>query len=270
MNIIELALGLALSTAGGTAAAQTMGAAQAQARPAPKAAPIFRAAARPGIQWVTIPGGTFAMGDDEAGARAQPRHRVAVKTFQMAKTLVTVEQYGACVDAGACTAAGTGGFCNWSVPEKYPVNCVGWEQAKTFAEWAGARLPTEAEWEYAARGGGLEQRYPWGDEAPTCERVVSKGCGLGTAPVCSTPAGNTKQGLCDMAGNVWEWVEDWYHDSYKGAPSDGSAWEIPAGSYRVLRGGSFFFDGAEYLRAGGRGFGDPGHRRGDFGFRLAK
>jgi formylglycine-generating enzyme required for sulfatase activity len=234
----------------------------------PEAAPLRRAA-NPEIEWVTIPGGSFVMGAPDAGANALPRHDVTIKTFQMTKTLVTVEQYGACVEAGACTPAGTGGYCNWSVPQQYPVNCVVWEQAKKFAAWAGARLPTEAEWEFAARDGGKDQTYPWGEGAPTCERAVLKDCGSGTAPVCSTPLGNTKQGLCDMAGNVWEWVEDSYHETYQGAPSDGSAWTAPASAYRVLRGGSFFYDGAK-LKAAGRGFGDPDYRRGDFGFRLAR
>ena len=201
------------------------------------------------IEWVSIPGGSFLMGsgaDDEA-----PVHDVAIKPFQMAKTLATVEQYKACVDAGACTPPVTGGYCNWGVAgrENHPINCVDWGQAQAFSSWAGGRIPSEAEWEYAARSAGKDWKYPWGNDTATCETAVISGCtGGGTAPVCSKPLGNTQQGLCDMAGNVWEWVQDWYHDSYNGAPTDGGVWESPAGSARVVRGGSWYLD-ASYARA---------------------
>ncbi|HQC44116.1 MAG TPA: formylglycine-generating enzyme family protein, partial [Myxococcota bacterium] len=88
-------------------------------------------------------------------------------------------------------------------------------------------------------------------------------------PVCSKPSGNTTHGLCDMAGNVWEWVQDWYHDSYDGAPTDGSAWETPTGSFRVDRGGSWY-DGARYVRAANRSGDVPRNRGGNLGFRLAR
>jgi len=96
------------------------------------------------------------------------------------------------------------------------------------------------------------------------------GCGRGsTWPVCSKPNGNTTQGLCDMAGNVWEWVQDWWHNSYDGAPTDGSAWETPTGSFRVDRGGSWFFL-ARDVRAANRNNGSPGSRNVYVGFRLAR
>jgi formylglycine-generating enzyme required for sulfatase activity len=212
------------------------------------------------ISWVTIPGGSFTMGDDE-WFDSKPRHQVTVNTFQMAKTLVTNKQYKACVAAGACTAANDHG-ASFNGDDQ-PVVGVTWDQAKAFSEWAGGRLPSEAEWEYAARSGGKEKKYPWGDAAPTCERSVMSqgrfGCGRkATWPVCSKPSGNTEQGLCDMAGNAWEWVQDWYHDSYEGAPADGSAWESPAGSGRVVRGGSWNFDVAGIFRAGYRNYFGPG------------
>lgn len=238
----------------------------AKTEPGEKTAPGANGA-QAGIQWVTIPGGSFRMGADNLDSDARPRHDVTVRTFQMSKTLTTFGQYKKCVATGACTpphvADGTcdvynderSGHIAENLPESFqgddqPVVCVDWEQARKFSAWAGGRLPTEAEWEYAARSAGKEQKYPWGDESPTCELAVMKdasgvGCGRSaTWPVCSKTAGNTKQDLCDMAGNVWEWVQDWYHDSYGGAPTDGSSWELVSPSrakLHITRGGDWSF-----------------------------
>ena len=230
-----------------------------------------------GIEWVRIPGGSFNMGSEDGDSDEMPVHIVMVPTFEMGKTQVTVDQYRACVEAGACTAPSTSEWCNWGQSDrgKHPINCVDWNQAQAFATWAGGRLPSEAEWEYAARSGGGDCKYPWGDEDATCERAVMNdgsgyGCGRdSTWPVCSKPSGDTTQGLCDMAGNVWEWVQDWYHDSYNGAPTDGLAWESPTGSYRVFRGGSWG-SGAGGVRAANRNSGLPGNRNDFVGFRLAR
>ena len=229
------------------------------------------------IKWVRIAGGTFEMGSNDGDSDERPVHSVTVPTFEMSKTAVTVGQYKACVDAGGCTAPNTGTYCNWDKSDRgsHPINCVDWNQAQDFASWVGGRLPSEAEWEYAARSGGRDWKYPWGDEEATCERAVmydgrGDGCGRGsTWPVCSKPNGNTTQGLCDMAGNVWEWVQDWWHNSYDGAPTDGSAWETPTGSFRVDRGGSWFFL-ARDVRAANRNNGSPGSRNVYVGFRLAR
>lgn len=244
------------------------------------AAPAAAAPSPAGIDWVRIPGGTFDMGS-RPGPRTDPRtgrvwpsaltdnerpvRRVAVKTFEMARTPVTFKQYRACVEAGACTPSG----CDDDrfTGDDQPVVCVDWHQAKAFSEWAGGRLPSEAEWEYAARSAGKNRDFPWGDEVATCARAVMSddaaggiACGRGvTWPVCSKPAGNTEQGLCDMAGLVWQWTQDWYHDTYDGAPSDGSAWEIPAGFDRSARGGSYD-NHFMLLRASNRGGGNPNFR----------
>jgi formylglycine-generating enzyme required for sulfatase activity len=204
------------------------------------------------IEWIKIPGGKFMMGSGFGDAA--PVHRVSVKPFEMAKSEVTFKQYDACVKAGDCSPISDTCASAAFRGEDQPVVCVSWQQADDFAKWAGGRLPSEAEWEYAARSAGKEQKYAWGNDAPTCERAVmyQKGYGCGreaTWPVCSKSKGNTEQGLCDMAGNVWEWVEDWHHGSYKGAPSDGSAWIDPAGSYRVIRGGSWFNGFPKHLPA---------------------
>jgi formylglycine-generating enzyme required for sulfatase activity len=217
-----------------------------------------------GIQWVRIPGGTFMMGSADF-SNAQP-HRVTIKAFQMAKTMVTNKQYKACVEAGACTAPTDQG--PQYDGDDQPVVGVEWDQAKAFAAWVGGRLPSEAEWEYAARSAGKDWKYPWGNGKATCDKAVIDNCAMdATMPVCSKPAGNTKQGLCDMAGNAWQWVEDWY-SLYSSAPNDGSAQENP-GKYRVFRGGSWGCVDT-LARAAFRGGYKPAFRRGVISFRVAR
>ena len=248
----------------------------ARARADAATAPVEAAPAAAPIEWITLPAGTFKMGSTKGDPNEKPVRQVSVSGFALSKTEVTVGQYRACVEAGACTAPDTEGSCNWSQSgrDEHPINCVDWEQASAFAKWAGGRLPSEAEWEYAARSGGKDQTYGWGNAKADCGRAVmddgsGNGCGKGntTWPVCSKPAGNTAQGLCDMAGNVWEWVEDWY-GPYGEAPSDGSA-RTQAAQGRVGRGGCWF-NFASLLRAAFRDWGDPGLRGDRLGFRVAR
>jgi len=237
------------------------------------------------VEWVTISGGKFMMGSDSADrnfSSAKPVHEVIIKTFEMSKTAVTVEQYTECLNKGECTPPGSGGQCNWGMAgrESHPINCVDWDQANQYAKFKGGRLPSESEWEYAARSGGKKQKYPWGDDEPACVKAVINGAGGEgcakdtTMPVCSKPAGNTAQGLCDMAGNVWQWVQDKYLDSYKGSPTDGSSYEgegIYPGNYRVVRGGTFYGKVVRNLRADYRGYFEPNSRNDTrTGFRLAR
>ena len=230
------------------------------------------------LKWLSITGSTFQMGSDAGTSDELPIHSVTVSSFEMTKTEVMIEQYQVCVDAGTCTLPNDNIWnsrCNWGYSDRgaHPVNCVDWDQAVAFCAWAGGRLPSEAEWEYAARSGGQDIIYPWGDETATCEYAVMNdegyGCGEdSTWAVCGKTAGNTEQELCDMTGNVWEWVQDRYHNSYTGAPADGSAWE-DSGSYRVLRGGSFKFS-ANALRLANRSYDDPSNPYYDLGFRCAR
>ncbi|MGH8534603.1 MAG: formylglycine-generating enzyme family protein [Gammaproteobacteria bacterium] len=155
---------------------------------------------------------------------------------------------------------------------RQPVVGVFWEDAQRFAQWTGARLPTEAEWEYAARA-GTTTRYWWGDEVgknnANCAGCGSQWDGKQTAPVGSFQP--NAFGLHDMLGNVWEWVQDCWHENYKGAPLDGSAWgEKQDGdcARRVIRGGSWH-DLPRSVRSARRAKHAPGDRYGDIGFRLA-
>lgn len=207
-------------------------------------------------EWIFIEGGTFNMGsEDEDIDYAQPVHSVTVPSFEILKTEVTVFQYRQCVDTGVCSTPDTTEEYNcqselknnWLVSAhvNYPVCCINQSQAEQYCNWLGGRLLSEAEWEFAARGGGQDIAYPWGDELATCDYAVMMqgdypGCREGNSlPVCSKTLGNTTHGLCDMAGNFAEWVADLVQitNGYNGAPLDGGAW-IQDSDYGVVRGGS--------------------------------
>ncbi|MBW2703514.1 MAG: formylglycine-generating enzyme family protein [Deltaproteobacteria bacterium] len=230
------------------------------------------------ITWISIPSGTFFMGSESGDTDELPVHTVSIHDFEICMTEVTVYQYQQCVDAGACSPPNdlnSSRFCSWGQTDRldYPVNCVDWSQASEFCEWAGGRLPSESEWEYAARSGGAGIAYPWGDEIADCSLAVMNdgalGCGQESIwPVCSKPLGNTEQAICDMAGNAKEWVQDYYHDTYADAPSDGSAWEDPASPFRVVRGGDFSST-PMLLRSSFRDLLDPSERQ-LIGFRCAR
>ncbi len=231
-----------------------------------------------------IPAGSFWMGcnsavdnDCDSDEDESPYHEVTLSGYYIDKTEVTVDDYADCVTAGACTVPSTySSYCNWGVSGKtdHPVNCVNWTQAGEYCTWAGKRLPTEAEWEKAARGTD-GRKYPYGNETVTCDYAVmhegSDGCGKGgTIDVCSkSPAGDSPYGLCDMAGNVWEWVSDWYDSGYyTNSPASNPTGPV-SGSTRVIRGGSFAtFDHA--LRASHRNYDHPSVDVAYLGFRCAR
>ena len=230
------------------------------------------------IEWIPIEGGKFMMGTDTQGPHfldARPVHEVAIKTFDMSKTAVTVEQYAECMFKGGCTEPTTDVNCNWGKRGRqlHPINCVTLDQANQYARFKGARLPSESEWEYAATSGGRNQKYPWGNDEPTCDKAVRRDCNdkFGSKPVCSKPAGNTAQGLCDMAGNVWQWVQDKYQDSYHGVPADGNAFEGETFSGdQVIRGGCYRTDSILFMRADYRNHFDRDFHSDIIGFRLAR
>ena len=230
-----------------------------------------------GREMVWVPGGTFLMGrgrgDDEADTDEQPAHTVRVRSFWMDRTEVTNAAYRRCVDAGVCTPPHWREAFDDPSQADYPVVAVDWLQAREYALWAGKRLPSEAEWEYAARA-GRGSRFPWGEEwlAGRANAFGEHGADtwMGTAPVGSfTPNG---WGLVDVSGNVWEWVEDVYHADYSSAPGDDRAWTQLTGGpetrQRVRRGGSYR-DFPPKLRVSQRDRADPTDWSRSTGFRCS-
>lgn len=195
-----------------------------------------------GIQWVSIPGGSFVIGRLD-GTASLDYPAINIRGFEMAKAPVTRRQYRACVEAKVCPPQKDCVYAESSKGDDNPATCVPLDGARAFSQWVGGRLPSEAEWEYAARSGGKAKKYPWGDAEPTCQNVWagSSACGReGTGKVCSLPAGNTEQGLCDMGGNVLNIVEDSFSGyNFKDLPADGSP--RPGGAERIMRGNAWHF-----------------------------
>jgi formylglycine-generating enzyme required for sulfatase activity len=243
----------------------------------------------PDSPYAALPAGCFTMGSPTLTG-SQPQHEVCVGAFALGKAEVTNGEYAACVAAGACTPAhfDDGGCYAWDgemwrlgaveaalrAPD-HPAVCVDWQQAADYAAHVGGRLPTESEWEYAAQSGGQGTIYPWGDTPPDCTLAVFSSVdgrceASGTTPPCSRPDGRTQQNVCDLAGNVWEWVADTFHATYDGHPVDGSARAEPGVEQRVVRGGGWPIRNADYLRTRYRDD-EPAVFAYDFlGFRVAR
>jgi formylglycine-generating enzyme required for sulfatase activity len=219
-----------------------------------------------------VPGGSFTMGADTGGEEDEhPAHAVAIDAFYMDRTEVTNEAYGACVAAKACRSPGdVAKNIHLFRGPKQPVVGVSWDDAKTYCEWRGRRLPREAEFERAVRGDD-GRRFPWGNDPPTPERTVF-GRVLGvhaTDDVGAHPSGRGPYGHDDLAGNVWEWMSDAYDPfAYRragaGTGTPGTCAEIaeaqdklrregrqgytgsnpiPTECERAIRGGAFNYDG---------------------------
>jgi formylglycine-generating enzyme required for sulfatase activity/CHAT domain-containing protein/Tfp pilus assembly protein PilF len=194
-----------------------------------------------GAHYVYVPAGVFRMGLDEGGWDAKPQHEVELDAFWIMQTEVTNEQYEKCVVADVCSppfnpAWGAEEF--WAAYDRHPVINVTWEQAATYAEWTGGRLPTEAEWEKAARGSD-GRRYPWGNTTPKAQRLNYNDEVGDTQPVGSYPDGASPYGALDMAGNVWEWVADWYAEDYYATSPRENPTGPADGERRILRGGAY-------------------------------
>jgi len=226
-------------------------------QPSPAPAPQGEVAAM-----VSIPAGSFMMGSNDGDADEKPVHRVSVAGFSMDVTEVTTSAYTACVRAGRCSAASTHmSTCNYGHSDKnnHPINCVDWDQATAYCGSVGKRLPTEEEWEYAARGTD-GRKYSWGNEEPTSTRACwHRSEKDGTCSVGSYSSGVF--GPKDMNGNVWEWTSSGSSDDY-GKNRTNTA--------RVYRGGSWLSEDASYLRSSFRGRDVPSIGGSILGFRCAR
>jgi formylglycine-generating enzyme required for sulfatase activity/serine/threonine protein kinase len=256
---------------------------------------------------IAIPGGSFFMGSDEGLAAEKPAHQVVLDPYCVDRFEVSVDKYKACSDAGRCKRAGTTNewekiadkdhkvfdpLCNIRDAQargSHPINCVDWAMAEKFCHEQEKRLPTEAEWEFAARGPD-GRKYPWGDDDPAAgfmnacgKECVAWGGKNGvdekamydvddgyatTAPVGSFPKGASRYGVEDVVGNVWEWVADYYgpYDKEEAKAPKGPA----QGEERVIRGGSWNASYASWIRPTFRYKNVPENRSYGIGFRCAK
>jgi len=238
-----------------------------------------------GAEMLLVPAGDFWMGDDDPKhADEQPVHKVFLKDYYVYIYPVTnfmyckflnairidesvVDKWIEISDEYCKIYVDNGAYRVREGYESYPVVCVSWHGADAYARWAGKRLPTEAEWEKAARG--TDRRiYPWGNEwdKGKCANPYSSGKIM---PAGSYPEGSSPYGIMDMAGNVWEWCSDWYDETYYGNKTFDNPTGPPSGKGRVIRGGSWNND-ARACRCSNRNSFPPENRNYILGFRCVK
>ena len=219
---------------------------------------------------VSVPAGTFTMGcnaalDTECRDDEKPPHSVTLPAYSIDKTEVTQAQYFACVKEGKCNYP----KCVWdpcAQPDN-PIACVKNAQAATYCAWASKRLPTEAEWEMAARGTD-GRKFPWGNMPASCDITNMMGCGNVVSPV-GTRADVSPFGAFDMGGNVVEWTADWYDQAFYAMSPAASPTGPAAGAEHVGRGGGFLSEEI-WHRASARDFYESTYTRVSMGFRCAK
>ncbi|PAY03623.1 hypothetical protein CK489_38080 [Bradyrhizobium sp. UFLA03-84] len=237
---------------------------QALPQPAPAASP---APDVPEPEMVSLKGGSFSMGSNDDPSE-RPIRKVTVKPFAMGKFPVTVREWNACAAAKACGFTASG-------KDDVPVTNVSWSDAKQYVAWLAEltkkpyRLPSEAEWEYAARG-GTQSKYWWGDQVQP-GHVGCKDCGGDASAEQPVKVGSFRPnpfGLYDMGGGVDQWVEDCWHRNYQGAPDDGAVWTGGDCGSHVIRSGSWKND-ARYVRPANRDNYDTNVRYPTHGFRIA-
>ena len=228
--------------------------------------------AKDGMKMVFVPSGDFKMGSFNGFANEQPIHTVTLSAFWIDQTEVTNAEYAKCVQTGKCQAPSQNS--SQTHPEyygnpqygSYPVVFVDWNRARDYCAWVGAGLPTEAQWEKAARGQD-GRAYPWGNAVDKNRANYGQNV-YDTTAVGSYPDGTSPYGAYDMAGNVWEWVNDWYDANYySNSPTNDPSGPSDMTSH-VVRGGSWYSNDV-YLRSSFRTDYDPGHTENNLGFRCA-
>lgn len=237
----------------------------------PPPSPTVELVPRPVDRMVTIPAGEFLMGADDKEDDERPSHTVSVEAFEIDIYEVTnaefaffVEQTGYVTEAEKAGEPETWRTYATEGREAHPVVKVTWADAEAYCRWVGKRLPTEAEWEKAARG--TDGRiYPWGNDWDPAKANSRESGYRGTLVVGSLPDGASPYGVMDMAGNVWEWTADWYQ-AYPGSDMTSPYF---GEQYRVTRGGGWFSD-AFHLRTANRSATAPEARNDDLGFRCAR
>jgi eukaryotic-like serine/threonine-protein kinase len=219
------------------------------------------------MEMLFIPAGRFLMGSDNSDRNQRPPHKVFLDTFWIDQTEVTNAQYLLCVKEGACVSPHESDYFRDTKNDNHPVIYISWAEAQTFCTWAGKRLPTEAEWEKAARGDDA-RIYPWGNQKPNSSLLNYFDTVHGTTEVGKYPSGASQYGVMDMAGNVWEWTSDWYDpDYYKISPMRNPKGPIN-GTRKVLRGGSWFSLTELIVRNAFRKASSPETRNYSIGFRC--